>query len=234
MRNNSFCILSIFAHDFTIMTQDAGLTTHDSGLTTKNIYIIRHGQTDFNVRQVVQGRGVNSDLNDTGIQQAKLFFEAHKEIKFDVVYTSSLKRTWQTVDSFISKKIPHIALPNLDEIDWGIFEGVEHHPDLQKTYYDIINEWKNGNLTIKIEGGESAQDLADRLAPVVEELKSCSSQTILVCTHGRTLRVLICLLLGKPIQQMDEFEHQNTCLYHLEMNNGHFQLLKENDIAHLS
>ena len=44
----------------------------------KNIYIIRHGQTDFNVRQIVQGRGINSDLNDEGILQAKLFFEAHK------------------------------------------------------------------------------------------------------------------------------------------------------------
>ncbi|MFN8284191.1 MAG: histidine phosphatase family protein [Chitinophagales bacterium] len=208
--------------------------THDSRLTTKNIYIIRHGQTDFNVRQVVQGRGVNSDLNDTGIQQAKLFFEAHKEIKFDVVYTSSLKRTWQTVDSFISKKIPHIARPEIDEIDWGIFEGVEHHPDLQKTYYDIINAWKAGNLDIKIEGGESAQDLANRLQPFVEELQNTDAQTILVCTHGRTLRVLICLLLGKPIQQMDEFEHQNTCLYHVEFNGNKHTLIKENDIKHLA
>jgi broad specificity phosphatase PhoE len=207
--------------------------THDSRLTTKNIYIIRHGQTDFNVRQVVQGRGVNSDLNNTGIQQAKLFFEAHKEIKFDVVYTSSLKRTWQTVDSFISKKIPHIATPDLDEIDWGIFEGVEHHPDLQKTYYDIINEWKNGNLTIKIEGGESAQNLADRLIPVVDELKSTEHQTILVCTHGRTLRVLLCLLMDRPVSAMDDFVHDNTCLYHVEYSGEKCTLLKENDLTHL-
>lgn len=201
---------------------------------SKNIYIIRHGQTDFNVRQVVQGRGVNSDLNDTGIRQAKLFFEAHKEIHFDVVYTSSLKRTWQTVDSFISKKIPHIATSNLDEIDWGVFEGVEHHPDLQKTYYDIINEWKNGDLTIKIEGGESAQDLADRLIPVVQELKSTDYQTILVCTHGRTLRVLLCLLMEKPISAMDDFVHDNTCLYHLEYDGEKCTLLKENDLSHLN
>ncbi|HNA40126.1 MAG TPA: histidine phosphatase family protein, partial [Chitinophagales bacterium] len=106
--------------------------------TAKEIYIIRHGQTDFNVRQVVQGRGINSDLNDTGIKQAQLFFNAHQEIKFDLVYTSSLKRTWQTVDSFISKKIPHEVRASLDEIDWGIFEGVEHHPKLQDEYYAII------------------------------------------------------------------------------------------------
>ena len=201
---------------------------------SKNIYIIRHGQTDFNVRQVVQGRGVNSDLNDTGIRQAKLFFEAHREIHFDVVYTSSLKRTWQTVDSFISKKIPHIATSNLDEIDWGVFEGVEHHPDLQKTYYDIINEWKNGDLTIKIEGGESAQDLADRLIPVVQELKSTHYQTSLLCRHGRTLRVLLCLLMEKPISAMDDFVHDNTCLYHLEYDGEKCTLLKENDLSHLN
>ncbi len=205
-----------------------------SAIMTKNIYIIRHGQTDFNVRQVVQGRGINSDLNDTGIEQAKQFFEAHKEIKFDIVYTSSLRRTWQTVDAFISKKITHIATKNLDEIDWGIFEGVEHHPTLQKEYYDIIKEWSNGNLSIKIKGGESAQDLADRLYPFVNEITNINEQTILVCTHGRTLRVLMCLLLNKPISEMDDYDHQNTCLYHLEYGNGEFKLVKENDIAHLS
>ncbi|MEZ5026767.1 MAG: histidine phosphatase family protein [Chitinophagales bacterium] len=200
----------------------------------KNIYIIRHGQTDFNVKQVVQGRGINSDLNDTGIQQAKLFFEAHKEINFDVVYTSSLKRTWQTVDAFISKKIPHIATKNLDEIDWGIFEGVEHHPTLQETYYNIINEWKNGNLSIKIEGGESAQDLADRLQPFVNELFNTKYENILVCTHGRTLRVLMCLMLNKSVSKMDDYEHQNTGLYHLQLKDGIFSIVKENDIEHLS
>lgn len=46
----------------------------------KNIYIIRHGQTDFNVRQVVQGRGINSNLNDKGIQQAKLFLKHTKKL----------------------------------------------------------------------------------------------------------------------------------------------------------
>lgn len=202
--------------------------------TKKEIYIIRHGQTDFNVKQIVQGRGINSDINDTGIQQAKLFFEAHKEIKFDIVYTSSLKRTWQTADSFISKKIPHLIRTNLDEIDWGIFEGVEHHAGLQKEYYDIIEEWKNGNLSVKIEGGESANDLAERLLPFIEEIKNTTAQTILVCTHGRTLRILICLLLRIDIAQMDNFDHQNTCLYHLSYDDNTFSLIKENDTTHLN
>jgi probable phosphoglycerate mutase len=67
----------------------------------------------------------------------------------------------------------------------------------------------------------------------VEELSASQHQTILVCTHGRTLRVLICLLLKKDISQMDEFEHQNTCLYHLQFDGANFELIKENDVTHL-
>ncbi|HPW87245.1 MAG TPA: histidine phosphatase family protein, partial [Chitinophagales bacterium] len=123
---------------------------------------------------------------------------------------------------------------NIDEIDWGIFEGVEHDKSLQKEYYDIIESWAKGNLTIKIEGGESAQDLADRLIPFVEEIKQSEHQSVLVCTHGRTLRVLMCLLLEKPVSAMDEFDHQNTGLYVLRFDGNKFSLDLENDISHLN
>lgn len=210
--------------------------TPQTASTTKEIYIIRHGQTDFNVKQVVQGRGINSDLNDTGLQQAKAFFDKYHPIDFDVVYTSKLKRTHQTVAHFLNKedsKLQHEIRDSIDEIDWGIFEGVEHHPTLQKEYYDIIENWAKGDLTIKIEGGESAQDLANRLIPFVDEIKNSTHTNILACTHGRTLRVLLCLLLDKPIAAMDEFDHQNTCLYHLAFDGNKFELLKQNDITHL-
>lgn len=199
----------------------------------KEIYIIRHGQTDFNVKQVVQGRGINSDLNETGLQQAKAFFETYKPIDFDVIYTSKLKRTHQTVAHFLHQNSKHEVRDNIDEIDWGIFEGVEHNTSLQKEYYDIISGWSKGDLTIKIEGGESAQDLADRLVPFVQEIRNSTHKTILVCTHGRTLRVLICLLLEIPISEMDKFDHQNTCLYHISYNGSVFSLVKENDVSHL-
>lgn len=200
---------------------------------TKTIYLIRHGQTDFNIRQVVQGRGVNSDLNETGLQQARMFFEAYKHVPFDVIYTSSLKRTNQTVQQFLEKGLPNIQLPNLDEIDWGIFEGVEHNPELQATYQYIINEWKNGNLDIKIDGGESANDLFQRIKPFVDEVRNSPHNTILACTHGRTLRMLMCLFTGKEISRMDEYEHHNLCLYKLRFDGREFHVELENDTAHL-
>jgi len=199
----------------------------------KQIYVIRHGQTDFNIKQIVQGRGINSDLNENGIRQAQMFFQKYKTIPFDIVYTSTLKRTHQTVAPFLGSSVLHNIRQEIDEIDWGIFEGVQHHPDLQERYYGIIESWKNGNLDNKIEGGESANELKYRVMPFIEEIKHTKSQNILVCTHGRTLRLMMCLFLGKSIAEMDNFQHENTCLYQMAYNGNNFSLLKENDVSHL-
>ena len=52
--------------------------------------------------------------------------------------------------------------------------------------------------------------------------------------HVRTLRVLLCLLMNKKVSAMDDFVHDNTCLYHLEYDNEKYTLLKENDLTHLN
>ncbi|MCZ6694862.1 MAG: histidine phosphatase family protein, partial [Bacteroidetes bacterium] len=75
-------------------------------METKKIYLIRHGQTDFNNRGVVQGSGIDSSLNETGYKQAQAFFDAYQQVPFQKIYTSSLQRTTQTVKPFIDKGIP--------------------------------------------------------------------------------------------------------------------------------
>ena len=84
----------------------------------KVIYFIRHGQTDYNLKRIIQGSGIDSDLNETGREQGGLFFEQYKNIPFEVVMTSTLKRTHQTVAHFIDAGIP-----------WEQYEEiVEMHP----------------------------------------------------------------------------------------------------------
>ena len=73
----------------------------------QQIYLLRHGQTDFNVQGIVQGSGVNSDLNERGRWQAERFWQAYQDMPFARVYTSALKRTQQSVQHFIDKGIPH-------------------------------------------------------------------------------------------------------------------------------
>ncbi|MDO8991677.1 MAG: histidine phosphatase family protein, partial [Daejeonella sp.] len=96
----------------------------------KTIYIIRHGETDLNKLGIVQGRGMDSSLNEKGLEQAEAFYQAYKQIPFDKIYTSSLKRTHQTVQKFIDSKIPWVQYPGLDELGWGIHEGKESTEEL--------------------------------------------------------------------------------------------------------
>ncbi|MFN3940868.1 MAG: histidine phosphatase family protein, partial [Chitinophagales bacterium] len=103
----------------------------------KEIYLIRHGETDFNRKGIVQGKGVDSVLNENGIAQSQLFFEAYKQVGFDKIYVSNLKRTFQTVAPFAKLQIPVIPHAGLDEISWGVHEG-QKDGDSFRRFYEIL------------------------------------------------------------------------------------------------
>ena len=67
----------------------------------KTLYIVRHGQTELNRLGIVQGRGRDTDLNEEGRKQAGQFFEAYKNVHFNKIYISLLKRTQQSIQQFI-------------------------------------------------------------------------------------------------------------------------------------
>jgi len=200
----------------------------------KEVYLIRHGQTDYNVRGIVQGRGINSDLNAKGIQQAEAFYKAYQRIPFQAVYTSELKRTQQTVNSFIAAGIPHFKESALDEIDWGIYEGVESNPEMHARFLEIVEKWRDGDLHRKIEGGESAHDLLQRQLPFIEKLRNMHEEVVLVCSHGRSIRSMLCAMTDKPISEMDDFPHLNTTLYKLTCTDGEFRIDLFNNTDHLN
>jgi len=204
-------------------------------LSSKKIYIIRHGQTDFNLQGIVQGSGVDSSLNETGRAQAQAFFEMYGEVSFDKVYTSSLKRTAQTVARFIEKGISHEELSGLNEISWGTNEGQKITPEEDAYYHWMLQQWQSGNTALRIQGGESPDEVASRQQPVINKILANNvDKTVLICMHGRALRILMCQLLKYPLKSMDMFEHSNLCLYLLELTGSHFSVMKYNDTAHLS
>lgn len=202
---------------------------------SKKIYLIRHGQTDFNLRNIVQGSGVDSDLNDRGRAQAKAFFDNYKDIEFDKVYTSALKRSQESVQSFINLGIPHEALKGLNEISWGTKEGHPITPDEDEYYHYMLKQWQEGNTSLKIEAGESPDDVVRRMKPAVDHiLLHENEKTILICMHGRAIRILLCILLNYPLKSMDMFEHQNLGLYLLNYSGTMFNVERYNDVTHLS
>jgi len=200
----------------------------------KEIYIIRHGETELNRLGIVQGRGINADLNDTGIAQAAAFFNKYGKVKFDKIYTSSLVRTHQTVKGFIDLGLPWEQLDGLDELAWGEWEGKPNTPEAREAFRAVVKEWQLGNYNTKFGGGESPNEVAARMSKAMDYIKKQTDEKlVLICMHGRAMRLLLCLLLDKPLSDMEEFAHSNTTLYRLQYNDGKFTLLDSNNISHL-
>jgi probable phosphoglycerate mutase len=203
-------------------------------LNSKKVYLVRHGQTDFNLKNIVQGSGVDTSLNELGRKQAEAFFEAFKHVPFDKVYTSALQRSQQSVQRFIDLGIPHDALVGLNEISWGTKEGHRVTAQEDEYYHYMLQQWQVGNTTLRIQGGESPEDVVKRMKPAVDYImKHQDEKTILICMHGRAIRILLCYLLNYPLKSMDMFEHSNLCLYTLNYTGSMFSLDLYNDTTHL-
>lgn len=200
----------------------------------KDIYIVRHGQTDYNLKGIVQGSGVDASLNDTGREQAAAFHKAYGNYPFDKLYISTLKRTQESVQGFIDAGLPYEKLSGLNEISWGTREGQPFTPEENKYYYAILERWRQGETSLPVEGGESPDQVAMRQIDVIKHvMKQKQEQKVLICMHGRAMRILLAQLFNYPLSNMDIFEHANLALYHVRATENMFQLIKYNDKEHL-
>ncbi len=199
----------------------------------KLVYIVRHGETDFNRLGIVQGQGVDTSLNELGLQQADAFFNHYGQKPFEVLLTSRLRRTHETMRPFIEKGLPWEQFPEINEISWGSHEGRLSTPEMREEYHQTVSRWREGDFHARLGDGENAEELAGRLSRFVSHLRERPEKLILVCSHGRAMRCLSCLLLEEPIELMDKYKHHNTGLYAFRFQNGRFRLELENDIRHL-
>lgn len=200
----------------------------------KKVYLIRHGQTEFNKKRIIQGSGIDSSLNEFGESQAAAFYQSYKGISFDAVYTSILKRSIQSVKGFTNSGIKHEKFVGLNEINWGTHEGRKATKDDYAYYMEITNAWKDGNYNVAIEEGETPLELQTKQINAWQAISSRKDEKeILICMHGRAMRIFLCYLLDRPLSDMDKFEHHNLGLYLLEEIGGKLKLIKRNDISHL-
>ena len=200
----------------------------------KTLYIVRHGQTEYNKQGIIQGRGVDTDLNDEGRKQAQQFFAAYKDVPFDKAYISALKRTQQSIQPFLDRGLPFEKLPGLDELAWGIHEGQLPTPENKAAFLQIMRDWLDGSLDSKFEGGESPNEVEIRQREALAVIMSHPEEkTVLVCMHGRAMRLLLCILTGKPLSEMDNFPHQNLVLYKVTYDGTKFDIVDFNNAEHL-
>lgn len=199
----------------------------------KTLYIYRHGETDLNRHGIVQGSGVDAGLNERGKKQARAFYDHYKDVGFEIVLTSALRRTHETVAPFLEAGFPWEEFPDINEVCWGEHEGKKSTPEMVQEYKQVLQRWESGDLRAALGEGESAAEMSARLIRFTEWLKARPEKKLLICSHGRAMRCLLCILKGDPPSKMDQFEHGNTALYILHYRNKRFEFEIQNDISHL-
>lgn len=202
-------------------------------MRNKKLYIVRHGQTDFNLRGIIQGSGVDSSLNATGRAQAGYFYAKYGDMPFEVVLTSALQRTHQSIAPFIEAGIPWEQHPEINEMGWGDHEGKAGTSKSIAEYERIKNGWSKGRLDGRIANGESAREMGDRLQRFIDHLRDRPEGLILVCSHGRAMAGLLTLLMGRPLTRMNELKNSNLGLWiGYEQTDGSYDFTVQNDQSH--
>lgn len=203
-------------------------------MSITRLFIVRHGETDFNRKQMMQGRGLDAPLNETGKKQAVRIASLLESESADQLVTSSMMRSIQTAQPLAKlQSLPIQTYDELDEMNFGEFEG-RKSADIRDELDRIYNEWSMGNLSLPIPGGESPMEVFERADGRIKELiANPVTQTIFMILHGRLIRILLSVWLGHGLKNMHKIEHHNGSIYHILKNGDLFEAVYLNKKDHL-
>jgi len=184
---------------------------HKRGADNMELYIARHGETEFNVERRSQGSGKDSPLTPNGIEQAKALGKSLTGITFDAVYSSPLKRASDTVEIAFDGKHKPILDPRLVEIGLGKIEGMlwddamEIYPEASKLFTDPPNYIPPPN-------GEPLYEMIGRISAFLDDVAKTGYKKVFVLTHGYALRVFHACTTGKTLEALGKARRSyNNC-----------------------
>ncbi len=215
-------------------TRSLAVTPESSTL----LYFVRHGETEYNRRGIVQGGGIDSTLNSTGYEQAEALARRLSDTSLDALYASTMRRAKQTADVLATPHEPvsKTYLRDLREMAWGVFEGEPPSDERDDAIGRVKTRWREGQFDYSIEGGESIRDVQTRADRAIDHIVTREKgKTVLVVTHGRFLRVLLASILEDyDLGDMHRLDHSNTCVNRVVHSEGRFRADLLNCTAHLT
>ncbi len=164
------------------------------------VYVVRHGQTDWNKDGRIQG-GTDNPLNATGREQAAAMSRLMAEVKVDTVYVSSHQRARQTAEVFQGRtpNVPIMAMDELRERFFGKFEGANDKDAA------IVADWNKRRFTWAddMEGGETLESQSRRAEAALKTIrdKHPNGGTVVIVGHGGINPLLVSHLIGVPPQE---------------------------------
>lgn len=208
------------------------------------IYLLRHGQTAWNIEGKIQGK-TDIPLNETGLVQAKCLAEGMKPVTLCAIYSSPLLRARQTAEYLAEAKGLSVRLlPELCEVDFGLWEG-KSWTEIEETFPEDFRRWEENPAEGMPTGGESREACQKRCQLAVEQIKketaafACLRETTnlaaAIVAHGGILAHAARYLLRNQ-QEREEIIVKNASIslieYDWETEQGRLVLL--NDTSHLN
>lgn len=202
------------------------------------VYLIRHGRTEWNEQGLLQGWG-DSPLLEVGVLGATLTGKALADVPFSCCYSSLMKRAQDTARLIIGERaIPHFHHQGLNELNFGQWEGVatatlRDHPEYQqlktdpKSYQALESQ------------GETIEQLYQRITQTFWEIvaRHSENEQILIVSHGMALTLLTAVLKGLHWHDFRNPEKhsftENTAINVVKIENGKAELIEFNNTEHL-
>lgn len=190
------------------------------------IYLMRHGQTDWNTVHRMQGRS-DIPLNAVGRRQAKLAAQGMDRIPIDRILTSPLRRARQTAQAVAAGRgVPVLTEETLLEMSFGDLEGV-----LLKDFPDYECIFTDPEHYVPLGGGETYAQLDARCARLLEEVippLEGRYHDVLMVSHGAFIRGTVCRISGLPLSEFWKAPPQQNCSCTiLEYQHGLFSVVEE-------
>ena len=200
---------------------------------TNTIYIVRHGQTEWNLLGKTQGHG-NSDLTPKGIEQAELLADSMTKYPIDYIYSSDLGRAYQTAEIIGNKlNIEVEKTEALREMNFGTWEGriikdiIEEDPELYKM-------WRNEPHLAKIPQGETLSQIKERTDAFIKEInEKYDGKHIVLVTHSLCARIILLSFLDSDVKNIYRINQANTALNIIELRDYGPVVMKMNDTTHI-
>ncbi len=204
----------------------------------KTLYIVRHGETEWNKIGRYQGI-TNVPLNENGIAQAKACGNALKDVHFDRILSSDLSRALVTAETIRGNRQLEIKTDErIRESNVGDWEKLLF-TEIEERWPGLIDQMYRRPDIVKVPNGESFQEVQDRAWSAVSDFlnENNEDETILITCHGGTIRTILCKLLDISISHCWNFSQGNTAINRVFYNgmgeSDHNILNLLNDTAHV-
>lgn len=198
------------------------------------LYLIRHGETEWNKLQRMQGCSYDIGLSTDGRLQAEALANRLKSVNIDRIYCSTLSRAFETASIIADAHTIKVeTCEEFKEINFGKWEGLHYH-ELIRDYTELMQIWKTTPHLAVVPGAETIEQLQDRSCAKLKALfEAYPNDDLAIVSHGITNKLIILKLMGMQLSQLHRIRQDNTSLNVFDYHAGEFEMITLNDICHL-